>query len=59
MTDLERRMLAWDMFFAGVAGIQYHPGNPPDQRMSLSDLADLVDLMLIEREKRWLSGLQQ
>lgn len=59
MTEAERKMLAWDMFFAGVAGIQYHPGNPRENRLSLTELACIVDDMLTEREKRWQSGPPQ
>lgn len=56
MSEFERRMLAWDMYFAGVAGIQYHPGNPPESRLSLAEIGLIVDEMLIERDKRCQSG---
>lgn len=59
MNGYDARMLAWDMYFAGVAGIQYHPGNPPDKRMTLAELGEIVDQMLIERDKRCQSGPQE
>lgn len=36
----------WLMFYGQVAGIQYHPANPPEQRQSLEDIADIIDEML-------------
>lgn len=59
MNETEHRRLAWDMFFSGVAGFQFHPGNPPEKRLPLSELAALCDEMLAERDKRWLSGPQE
>lgn len=52
MDSVERELLAWDMYFSGLVGIQYHPGNPPENRMSLEDLAHIADLMILERAKR-------
>jgi len=42
----------WDIAFAQVVGIQYHPANPSDSRLSLEELALVADEMLIERNKR-------
>lgn len=50
MPDFQQ--MAWDIFYANLVGIQYHPGNPPDSRMPLADLALIADQMLIERNKR-------
>lgn len=44
--------MAWDIFFANIVGIQYHPANPIESRQSLEDLALIADAMLIERNKR-------
>lgn len=44
--------LAWDVFFGQIVGIQYHPANPADKRMSLQEIADVVDEMMIVREER-------
>lgn len=52
--DIYHDQLAWDMFYSGLVGIQYHPANPPDQRLSLEYLAEVADAMLKERNKRCL-----
>lgn len=49
---METSQLAWDMFFANLVGIQYHPANPVSARQPLHELAAIADLMLIERNKR-------
>jgi len=56
MTESEKRMLAWDMFFANLVGIQYHPANPSETRLDLEHLGRVADLMLKERSKRCQSG---
>lgn len=53
---MDSDQIAWDMFFANLVGIQYHPANPIESRQSLSDLADIVDQMMEERQKRCLFG---
>lgn len=54
MDPIQSKQLAWDMFFGNLVGIQYHPANPPEKRLSLEELAHVADLMVIERSKRWL-----
>lgn len=56
MNETEHRRLAWDMIFSAVAGFQYHPGNPPENRLPPSESALIADQLLAERDKRWLSG---
>lgn len=48
------REIAWDIYFANVLGIQYHPANPAHSRMSVADCARVADLALHERDKRCL-----
>lgn len=55
MTD----QMAWDMFFANIVGIQYHPANPVESRQPLDVLAAIADAMLVERNKRCLSSPPQ
>lgn len=45
-------VLAWDIYFAGVATIQYHPANPPKLRMSLEEMAVEADRMILLRRER-------
>ena len=45
-------LLAWDIYFAGVATIQYHPANPPKLRLSLEEMAMVADAMLRIRRDR-------
>lgn len=54
MTDYERLMLAWDMYYSGLVAIQYHPANPAEGRLSLAELGDVADQMLYERSFRCL-----
>jgi len=54
---MDSDQLAWDMFFANVVAMQYHPRNPVESRQSLSDLAAIADQMLVERNKRCLFSL--
>lgn len=51
------RELAWDMYFANVLGIQYHPANPVNGRLSIKECALVADMALAERDKRCLSSL--
>lgn len=44
--------LAWDVYFASVTSIQYHPANPPKTRLSLEALGEIADRMLEIRRKR-------
>lgn len=44
--------MAWDMYFANLVGIQYHPANPIESRQPLEDLADIVDKMMEVRQCR-------
>jgi len=53
------KQMAWDMFYANLVGIQYHPGNQHENRLSLDHLASIADRMLIERDKRCRSSQQQ
>jgi len=50
MMDFDQ--MAWDIFFANIVGIQYHPANPIESRQSLEELADIADRMMAERNKR-------
>ena len=43
----------WVIFFAQIAGIQYHPANPPETRMSLEDCAKVADNMQKIMEERY------
>jgi len=52
--DSVHTQLAWDMFFANVVAMQYHPANPVATRQSVEVLARIADEMLIERNKRCL-----
>lgn len=41
------------MYFGQVTGIQYHPANPADSRMTLEECADVaIEMMQIHR-KLW------
>lgn len=43
---------AWDVYFAAVASIQYHPANPSEKRLQLAELAAIADQMLYHRRQR-------
>ena len=46
--------MAWDMFFAAVASIQYHPANAARNRMTLVELARVADdMVLMRRSRTW------
>lgn len=49
---MDTTQLAWDMFFANIVAIQYHPANPVETRQSLEVLAAIADQMILERAKR-------
>lgn len=53
--ELDPDQMAWDMFFANLVGIQYHPANPIESRQPLEELADIVDLMMEVRTCRFLA----
>lgn len=44
--------MAWDLFFASVASIQYHPANPPEKRLHMAELAAVADAMMVYRRLR-------
>ena len=46
----------WQIYFAGIASIQYHPANPPETRMSLEECAKVADKMLKLTEERKCLG---
>lgn len=50
LTHEER--IAWDMYFASVLGLQFHPANPPESRMSPEECAQVADAALYERKLR-------
>lgn len=48
----------FDMYFAGIVSIQYHPRNPPEERMTLEECAQVaVDMLAIRQfvleENKW------
>lgn len=43
----ERMEVIFAMYFGQVAGIQYHPANPPDKRMSLLDCSNVAVQMCL------------
>lgn len=47
---------AWDMYFAGIASIRFHPRNDkPDDTIAekVENAAKIADHMVIQRRKRW------
>lgn len=36
----------FDLYFSGIVSLQYHPANPPGERMSLRECADVAIEML-------------
>lgn len=53
MSEFEER-IAWDMYFASVLGLQFHPANPPATRMSPAECARVADDALVQRRLRCL-----
>lgn len=49
-------LTTWQLYFIGIASIQYHPANPPETRMSLEDCAKVADDMLKITEVRKCPG---
>ena len=39
-------LTTWQLYFVGIVSIQYHPGNKHENRLSLEEMADVVDEML-------------
>lgn len=48
----------WQLYFVGIASIQYHPANPPEKRMSLEEAAKVADEMIKITEERLCHGVQ-
>ena len=44
--------MIWELYFGQIAGIQYHPANPKETRLSLSEIADIADEMVKITEER-------
>lgn len=44
--DNSQQQMLFAMYFSSVAGIQYHPANPPDKRLDLEVLAGIAADML-------------
>ncbi len=57
--DFSPEISVWDVYFAGIASIRFHPKNdhhhPPESEIEFA--ATIADLMMIERRKR--CGQQQ
>lgn len=46
---------AWDIYYAGLVAIRFHPKNDQEREARANDLqqmADVADLMIDERRKR-------
>jgi len=56
---MDPTLLAWDMYFANLVGLQYHPANPPGDRLSLEELGRVADAMIQERAKRCRSSVSE
>ena len=52
---------AWDIYFASLAGWQFHPGYHRDNatRPTLDELARTATHMIMQRRKIWPDGQQQ
>lgn len=51
----QSRKFAWISFFSGIAAFQFHPSNPPKNRISVEECAEIADTMLSEFDKRFPS----
>lgn len=49
-------LMAWDIYFAAIMSIQYHPRADEGTRFSITTCAQLADSMMLERRKRCLSS---
>ncbi len=52
---------AWDVYFAGVCSIRFHPKNDMEGNADADEIeyaAQIADTMLKERKKRWPAGEQ-
>jgi len=55
-TKSEQEQLVWDIYFAQIAGFQFHPRNEiKDLRATLEKCADTCDVMIEIRRERWQS----
>jgi len=52
----EQEQFIWDIYFAQIAGFQFHPRNEiKDLRATLEKCADTCDIMIEIRRERWRS----
>ena len=49
----------WEIYFAGIASIQYHPANPKETRMSLEECAQVADKMLEITKERQRKNIKE
>ena len=49
----------WEIYFAGIASIQYHPANPKETRMSLEECAKVADEMVEITNKRQSENIKE
>lgn len=50
---------AWDIYFAGIASIRFHPANDQNhsnENRTIEWAGNMADLMLTERRKRTCPG---
>lgn len=49
------RMIAWDVYFASVTSLTFHPGSTRDGRVppTVKECAAVADQMLAERDRRF------
>ena len=47
-------METWDLYFASIASLRFHPRNEvKDEQTEIEYAAEIADLMMKERAKRW------